>query len=161
MKRALFTMGATLVMASALSADVTIRQTTGGKGMGVTGAGQTTTYIKGMKMRSEAEIRGTVMTTIYDVENQKMYIVDARKKSVDVWDMQAFGQEMAKSVETGAMKASVKPNGKKKDIAGKSATGYDLQVSVPAKLGGEEGMEMTVSLHGPMWVVKGAAGTED
>ena len=161
MKRAILGMGVTLVLASALSGDVTIKQTTSGKGMGVSAAGTTTTYIKGMKMRSEVEARGTVMTTIFDVENQKMYIFDSKKKSVDVWDMKAFSEEMSKAVETGEMKASVKPNGKKKELAGKTASGYDLSVSVPAKMGGEKGMEMTVTLQGPMWIVKGAPGTED
>jgi hypothetical protein len=75
--------------------------------------------------------------------------------------MQAFSQEMAKSVQTGTMKASVTPNGQKKEVAGKTATGYDLVTSVPATIGGEGGMEMTVTLRGPMWIVKGAPGTED
>jgi hypothetical protein len=161
MKRTILMMGVTLALAAPLGADVTIKQTTSGKGMGVAAAGTSTTYIKGMKMRTEVEARGTVMTTIFDVENQKMYSFDSKKKSADVWDMQAFAAEMAKAVEVGEMKASVKPNGQKKDIAGKSATGYDLSVSVPTVMGGEGGMEMTVTLKGPMWVVKGAPGTEE
>lgn len=161
MKPAILVMGVTLAVAVPILGDVTIRQTTSGKGMGVAAAGTTTTYIKGMKMRSEVEARGTVLTTIFDVENQKMYIFDSKKKSADVWDMQAFSQEMAKSVQTGEMETSLKPNGKKKEIAGKTATGYDLETSVPATVGGEQGMAMTVTLRGPMWVVKGAPGTEE
>lgn len=161
MKSAILVMGVTLALAVPMRGDVTIQQTTSTKGMGVSGAGTTTTYIKGMKMRTEAEARGTVLTTIFDVENQKMYTFDSKKKSADVWDMQAFSAEMAKSVETGEIEASVKANGKKKEVAGKSATGYDIEVSVPAKMGGESGMAMTVTLKGPMWVVKGAPGTED
>lgn len=161
MKPAILVMGVTLALAMPTLGDVTIKQTTSGKGMGVSAAGASTTYIKGMKMRSDAEARGTVLTTIFDVENQKMYIFDSKKKSADVWDMQAFSRELAKSVQTGEMKASVKPNGAKKDVAGKTATGYDLETSVPATIGGEGGMAMTVTLHGPMWIVKGAPGTRD
>lgn len=161
MKRSILVWGVALALAVSARGDVTIKHITSGKGMGVAASGSSTTYIKGMKMRSEADVRGTTMTTIFDVENQKMYIIDAKKKSVDVWDMQAFSQEMGKSVQTGEIKASVKANGKKKDIAGKSASGYDLDVSVPAMMGGEKGMEMTVVLHGPMWVVKGAPGTQE
>src|SRR5689334_11845654 len=119
MKRSMLVMGVTFALAFSMRGDVTVKQTTGGKGMGVATSGSTTTYIKGMKMRSEADVRGTVMTTIFDVENQKMYILDAKKKTADVWDMQAFSQEMGKNVQTGDIKASVKANGKKKDIAGK------------------------------------------
>jgi hypothetical protein len=161
MKPAILVLGVTLALAVPALGDVTIKQTTSGKGMGVSAAGTTTTWIKGMKMRSEVEARGTVMTTIFDVESQKMYVFDSKKKSADVWDMQAFGAEMAKNVDAGEMKASVKANGEKKEVAGKSATGYDLQVSVPATMGGAEGMAMTVNLKGPMWVVKGAPGTQD
>jgi len=161
MKSAILVMGVTLALAVPMFGDVTIKQTTSGKGMGAAVAGTSTTYIKGMKMRSDAEARGTVHTTIFDVENQKMYILDSGKKSADVWDMQAFSEEMAKSVETSDMKASVKPNGKKKEVAGKTAAGYDLEVSVKARMGGEKGMEMTVTLQGPMWIVKGAPGTRD
>jgi hypothetical protein len=161
MKRAKFVLTAALTLAVPVFGDVTIKQVTSGKGMGMAAAGATTTYIKGMKMRTEVEARGTVMTTIFDVENQKMYVFDSKKKSADVWDMQAFSQELAKSVETGEMTATLKPNGKKKDVAGRSAAGYDLESSVPAKLGGAEGMEMTVTLRGPMWVVKGAPGAAD
>jgi len=151
----------TLVLAASLAADVTIKQTTGGKGLGVAAAGTSTTYIKGMKMRSDVEARGTILTTIFDVENQKMIIFDSKKKSADVWDMQAFSAEMAKSVDTGEIKTSLKANGQKKEIAGQTAAGYDLVVSVPATVGGEGGMAMTVSLRGPVWIVKNAPGTAD
>ena len=120
MKTAILVTVVTLALAVPMLGDVTIKQTTSGKGMGVSAAGTTITYIKGMKMRSEVEARGTVVTTIFDVENQKMYSFDSKKKSADVWDMQAFSEEMAKSVEVGEMKASVEPNGSKKELAGKT-----------------------------------------
>ncbi len=162
MKRlASFLIGATLAIALPSLGDVTIKQTTTGKGLGAAAAGNSTTYIKGMKMRTETEVRGTVHTTIFDVENQKMYVFDSKKKNADVWDMQAFSQEMAKSIETGEIKTSVKPSGKSKEVTGKTAAGYDLEISVPAMVGGEQGMAMTVTLRGPMWIVKGAPGTKD
>jgi hypothetical protein len=161
MKSVIFALGVSFVLAVPTLADVTIRQTTTGKGLVAAASGATTTYIKGMKMRSDTEARGNMMTTIFDVENQKMYLFDSKKKSADVWDMQAFSQELAKSIQTGDVKASVKPNGETKEVAGKTATGYDLETSVPATVGGEGGMVMTVTLEGPMWIVKGAPGTED
>jgi hypothetical protein len=161
MKSAILGLGLTLTLAVPMLGDVTIRQTTSGKGLGAMASGTTTTYIKGMKMRSDTEMRGRVQTTIFDVENQKMYIFDSKKKSADVWDMQAFSQELAKSVQTGEMTASIKPNGEKKEVGGMTATGYDLETSVPATMGGEGGMAMTVTLRGPMWIVKGAPGTAD
>jgi hypothetical protein len=160
MKKTILIAAAVLASAAAAYGDVTIKQNTSGKGMAVI-SGASTTYIKGMKMRTEMEMRGTVMTMIADVENQKMYVFDSKKKSADVWDMQAFSAEMAKNVDVGEMKTSLKPNSQKKDIAGKTANGYDLAVSVPANIGGSADMQLTVKLAGPLWIVRNAPGTAD
>jgi len=75
--------------------------------------------------------------------------------------MQKMSADMQKSVSVEGMKASVKANGKTKEIAGKTANGYDTEISIPATMGGAEGMKMTVSLTGPTWIVKGAPGTQE
>jgi hypothetical protein len=36
-----------------------------------------------------------------------------------------------------------------------------MEITLPATMGGADGMKMTVTLAGPMWVVKGAPGTEE
>lgn len=161
MKRAILSTGLALALAAPVFADVTIKQTTTGKGMGMSSGGTTITFIKGMKMRSDMVSGNITRTTVFDVENQKMYIFDSKKKEADVWDMAAFTAEMSKAVQMGDMTASVKANGKTKEIAGKTANGYDMEISVPSTMGGREGMKMTIMLTGPMWVVKGARGTND
>ncbi len=161
MKRAILAGVFAIVSAAPVLADVAIKQTLTGKGMGMAAGGSTVTYIKGMKMRSDTVTGDTTRTTVFDVDAQKMYIFDSKKKEADVWDMQAFGAEMSKSVQTGGMNASLKSNGQTKQIAGKTANGYDMEISVPSTIGGEGGMKVTVMLTGPMWVVKGAPGTSD
>jgi hypothetical protein len=148
-------------VAAPVWADVTIKQTNSGKGMGMSGTMAGTTYIKGMKMRTDTVSGDTTRTMIFDVENQKMYSFDSKKKDVDVWDMQAFGADLEKSVDTSAMKATVTPNGQTKTIAGQSAAGYDMEISMPSSMGGPGGPKMTIRLVGPMWVVKDAPGTRD
>ena len=143
------------------SADVTIKQTNTGKGMGMSGTMPSTTFIAGLKMRTETVMDDTTRVTIFDVANQKMYAFDSKKKEVDVWDMQAFAAEMGKSVDTSAMTASVKANGQTRQIAGRAASGYDMEIAVPATMGGPTGPKMTVKLIGPMWVVKDAPGTRE
>lgn len=142
-------------------ADVTIKQTSTGKGMGMSGTMAGTTYIKGMKMRTETVTGDTTRVTIFDVENQKMISFDSKKKEADVWDMQALSAEIEKSVDTSAMTSSVKPNGQTKQIAGQTAAGYDMEIAMPASMGGPGGPKMTIRLVGPMWVVKDAPGTKD
>jgi hypothetical protein len=109
-------------------------------------------------MRTDMVQGDTTRSMIFDTDTQKLYSFDSKKKEADVWDMQAFAANMNKSVDTAGMKASVKANGKTKDIAGKSAAGYDMEITVPSDMGG---MKMTVILTGPMWIVKGAPGTAD
>jgi hypothetical protein len=150
-----------LGLATPALADVTVKAIASGKGMGASTSTTTTTYIKGNKMRTDTIIGDTTRTMIFDVDGQRLYSFDSRKKEADAWDMQAFGGEMTKSVDTSGMKATVKPNGKTKVIAGKTANGYDLEISMPTTMGGEKGVKMTVLLTGPMWIVKGAPGTAE
>jgi hypothetical protein len=75
--------------------------------------------------------------------------------------MQKLSADVSKSVQIDDMKASITPNGKTKEIAGKSASGYDMEVLLPASIGGDGGMKMTVNLTGPVWIVKGAPGTQE
>lgn len=161
MTRLLLVTVATLALAAPLSADVTIKATMTGKGLGMSGTTTTTTYIKGTRMRSDTVTGDTTRTTIFDIESQKMISFDSKKKEADVYDMQKLSADVAQNVDMSGMKTSITPNGKTKQVAGRAATGYDMDVTVPATMGGKSGMKMTVSLTGPMWIVKGAPGAAD
>ncbi len=161
MKRVLVATVLGLCLALPAHADVTLKQTTGGKGMGISGNASGATYIKGNKMRSDVVMGDKTQTTIFDVDAQKMFIFDSKKKEADVWDMAAFGAELSKTVDMSGARASVKPNGQTKQIAGHSAAGYDMDVSMQSGMGGSKDMTMTVTLSGPIWIVKNAPGSAD
>ena len=161
MKRLMLAAFLVLGLAAPSLADVTVKATAGGKGMGMSTNMTTITYIKGNKMRTDTVTGDTTRTMIFDVDNQRLYSFDSKKKEADAWDMQAFGASMASAVDTSQMKASVKANGQTKEIAGKTANGYDMTITMPTTLGGKDGMKMTMNLTGPMWVVKGAPGTAE
>src|SRR5258705_8520481 len=130
MTRLLATTLLAAVIAAPAYADVTLKQKVNGKGMGMAAATTGATFIKGHKMRSDVQLGDKVQTTIFDLDAQKMYVFDSKKKEADVWDMAAFAAELSKSVDTQSMKVSLKPNGQL--IAGASAAGYDLEITVPA-----------------------------
>ena len=142
-------------------ADVTLKQTTGGKGMGISGTASGVTYIKGNKMRSDVVMGGKTQTMIFDVDAQELYIFDSKKKEADVWDMATFGTEISKAVDLSDAKASLTANGQTKQIAARSATGYDMEISMQSAMGGSKDMTMTVTLSGPVWIVKKAPGSAD
>jgi hypothetical protein len=150
-----------LAVLAPAQADVTIRATATGKGLGMSGETANVTYIKGLKMRSEATSGKASNVTIFDVDAQKMYILNEKKKEVDVWDMGAFTQEMNQAVAVEGMRASMTPNGQTKAIQGQNADGYDIEIVVPATIGGPGGMPVTMLLKGVSWIAKGAPGSED
>ena len=150
-----------LVLALPAHADVTLKQTTGGKGLGISGNTTGATYIKGNKMRTDVVIGDKTQTMVFDVDAQKLYMFDSKKKEADVWDMASFAGELSKAVDVSSAKASVKANGQTKRIAAQSAAGYDMEVSMQSALGGSKDMIMTVTLSGPIWIVKNAPGSAD
>ena len=92
-----------LVLGLTAFADATIKQTTSGKGMGMSGTMPGTVRIKGNKMRSDTTMGDKIQTTIFDLDAQKMYIFDSKKKEADVWDMASFAAELSKTVDTSAI----------------------------------------------------------
>jgi hypothetical protein len=158
-------MGLAILLAIGLAlpayADVTIKQNAGGKALGISGNIVSTTYIKGNKMRSEAQIGNKTQTTIFDIDAQKMYVFESGKKEVDVWDMAAVGADVGKTVDLSEMKASIKPNNQTKQFGTLTAAGYDMEITVPVQQGGNKDQQMTFTLTGPVWIVKGAPGAAD
>ena len=150
-----------VIGATPASADLKLVQTMTGKGGMVSMSGTSTTYIKGLKMRTDTVTGDTTRSMVFDLDAQKMYMFDSKKKEADVWDMAAFAAEVSKSVDTSSAKASLKPNGQTKQIGGKEATGYDIEETMNAAMAGSKDMNMTVTLAGPIWVVKGAPGSAD
>jgi hypothetical protein len=161
MKRSILIALFSVALTSPSFADVTVKSTVVGKGMGMGGTMATTTFIKGTKMRTDTVMGDTTRSSIIDMDTMKMYSFDSKKKEADVYDMTRLAGDIGQSVQVNDIKASVKANGKTKEVAGKSASGYDMEVSVPATMGGKDGMKMTVNLVGPVWIVKGGPGTAD
>lgn len=150
-----------LAVSASATADVTIKATATGKGLGMSGETANVTYIKGLKMRSEAASGKASNVTIFDVDAQKMYILNEKKKEVDVWDMGAFTQEMSQAVSVEGVRASMTPNGQTKTVLGHAADGYAVEIVVPTVIGGPGGMPVTMLLTGVSWIAKGAPGAAD
>ena len=162
MKRVILAVCLMTALAAPARADLKMVQTVNGKGLGLSGNTTETVYIKGTKMRSDSVRGDTTHSIIFDVDNQKIYIFDSKKKEAEVWDMATFGQQIGAAADVNATTTSFKPNGQTKQIAGKSAAGYDVSISMPSRLGDQKnGMQMTVTLAGPTWIVKGAPGADD
>lgn len=161
MKKLLLAVVAAAGLALPTLADVTLKQTTSGKGLGMSGKGTGTTYIMGNKMRTDMVMGDKVQTTIFDIDAQKMYIFDSKKKEADVWDMEVIAEEISKSVDVSNARTSLKSNDQTKQIGGHTAVGYDLEISMPSAMAGSKDLTMTVTMVGPVWIVKNAPGAAD
>jgi hypothetical protein len=161
MKRLLLTAVLTVALVTPLGADLTLVQTGTGKGMGLSKDMNSTTYIKGARMRIDTPDGSTIKSMVFDVDAQKIYMFDNKKKEADVWDMAQLGGEIGKAVAVDGATMSVKPNGKTKQIAGRTTNGYDIAMTMPVKLGGEGGAPMTLNMTGETYIAKGAPGTAD
>ena len=112
-------------------------------------------------MRTDMVTGDTTRSSVIDMDTMKMMSFDSKSKEVTVYDMTKLAADIGKNVQISDMKASVKANGKTKQVSGKAANGYDMEVVVPSQMGGAKGMKMTVTLLGPVWVVKNGPGTAE
>jgi hypothetical protein len=142
-------------------ADITMKSTVVNNAAGGSNTVNVTTFMKAGKVRTDSVTNGVTRTTIIDMNTMKMTSFDSATKQVTVTDMTKAAASIASNVQVAELKASVKPNGKTKQVSGQTAAGYDMSVSVPSQMGGAKGIKMTVNLVGPVWVVKGGPGTAE
>ena len=128
----MFYSSARLALAAPSFADVTIKQSTGGKGMGMGRTAKGTTYIKGSRMRTDLEMGDRVQSTIFDSEARKAYFFDSKKKEGRRVGHGRVRAAEGQNVDVASIKTSVKLNGQTKPFGTLTANGYDFEVSVPA-----------------------------
>jgi hypothetical protein len=161
MRRLLGTLTICLAIAAPAQAEVKLVSNSSGKFLGMQGDGQTITYVKGNKSRSETTFRGKKMVTITDLDARQYIQINDDKREAEITDMAEVGEALA-SIGIDDMSATVTPNGQKKTIAGFEASGYDVKLLVP--MSGEEGSPMAgmkVAISGPVFVSKEAPGAAE
>ena len=159
MRRLLTSAALVLALAAPAAADVTVSATTSGKGMGMGANAESTTYIQGGRMRSDTQTGKQLVSTIIDLEKQRLVTLDHRKKEAEVHDLAKMAAEMQQAIK-GTPTVSFTPNGQTRQILDQTCAGYDVRVEMPFAMGGE-GMNMNVVLSGPVWIAKGAPGSAD
>jgi hypothetical protein len=151
-----------LACAATASADVKMVAQMSGKMMGMNPSGETVTYIKGSKMRTDQTMGGNMLSTIMDVETGELISINHKKKEAEIWNIADMRSALqGAGVEASGVDVKITPNGQSKDIAGFKATGHDMNVSVKSSMGGPGGMEMTVNISGPAFLSTDAPGARD
>lgn len=151
-----------LAWATTASADMKMVAQMTGKMMGRTPSGETVTYIKGHKMRTDQTMGGTQLSTIMDVDAGELISLNHKSKEAEIWNV----ADLAKTMQDAGVAASgvdvkITPTGESKDVAGFKATGYDMYVSVKSNMGGQAALAMTVTITGPAFLSTAAPGAKD
>jgi hypothetical protein len=123
-------------------ADVTLKQTTGGKGLGLSGSARRhDLYQRQQDARRRRHGRQDDDKHLRSrrAEDVRLRFEEEGSRRVGQWP--AFAAEVSKSVDTSSAKASLKPNGQTKQIGGKSATGYDIEETMNAAIRRQQGHE--------------------
>jgi hypothetical protein len=148
------------LLAGPAAADVTVSSNTTGKApVGGDLTGTQTVRIKGNKMRIDSAQGDRETAVILDVDGQRMIHIDARKKEAVITTVAKLQEVMGKST-SGQVKASVKPTGESKTIAGMTCKVHNVSVEVPFSMGGPE-MQMALVMTGPACLSKDAPGYAD
>lgn len=144
-------------IATPVFADVTVVQKISG-GMATVSGTESTTYIKGAKMRSDGQAMGQATSTIIDLDAQRMIILHTAKKEADVQDLAKLSASLQKNIATSKVTADLTPNGQTRQILGRACKGYNLSVVIPM---GMTDVPISMGMKGTVWVAEGAPGTAD
>jgi hypothetical protein len=144
-------------VASPALADVTLKSKGSSTGM-VGGTGDMTQYVKGLKTRiDQTSVKGKQTTTIIDVMERQMIVVDHDAKEVEIINMTSLVDSLGKTGATD-IAASITPTTQTRQVAGQPCTVYNLKVAVPMQMGNAT-MKMVMS--GPHCLVKNGPGQAD
>jgi hypothetical protein len=150
--------------AAPAAADLTITSTTAGKMMVMNLGGESMTRIKGNKMRIDQTKDGNTLSTIIDIDGQRMISLDSKKKEATVMSLGALQEGMGK-ITGGDVKVKLTPTAETKQVAGYSCKVHDIGIAFPFNPSGKEGdandMQMAMVMSGPTCLSKDAPGFED
>lgn len=139
-------------------ADVTIRSKIAMSGM-MSMQGESTTYIKGHKMRIESTIGGKTSVMLMDIDARQTIIIDGKK--AEAFDLSKMMKEQA-MIDGTSVNFDVQSTGKKREIAGQSCDEHQVTIVVKAQAAQDNPMgNMDIKMSGPGCMVKGAPGTDE
>ena len=151
-----------LAMAGSASADVKMVTQMSGRMMGRSVSGETITYVKGNRMRTDQVMGGAQLSTIMNVDSGELISINHKNKEAEIWNVVQLSKTMnAAGITADGVDVSITPNSQSKEIAGYKATGYDMRVAVTSAMGGVQGMTMTVTITGPSFLSSAAPGAQD
>jgi hypothetical protein len=130
-----------------------------GQVMGMDAGGETVTYLKGAKMRSDYTGEGgKAFSTILDIDTQQMISLNHQKQTAEIFDLREIATQL-QAITEAEIAVELKPSAEQRTIAGQSCQRHEFMIKVPFEM--VPGERMDVIMSGPAWIAKGAPGEED
>lgn len=145
------------LLAGTAHADLKIVSEVDATGMGAMADGRTVTYLKGLKMRTDSDAKGTD-TMILDIEKKQMVVLNAKKKRAEVYDMSGVAEQQV-NIQTGEV--SLEATGNTRTVAGFDCEEHNISMSFEAGAPAMPNVEIEVSMAGPVCLSKDAPGADE
>jgi len=136
-------------------ADVTLKGTSSGKGIGQLADGESLTYIKGLRMRSDS---AGGRSTIIDAERGRMILLNHKKKQAEVTDTRDISKQLEKISGEG-IQASLKSTGRTRQMLGETVEEYQVTIRIPISPAPDQSVVMVMS--GPAWIAPDSPARRD
>lgn len=153
MKRLLFVLVATALLASPASAQVTVTAALTVKAAAMTANGSSVVSIKGTKGRMDGKVETQELSVLTDTASRQQWKIDRIGKTVEPFTLQGAGTSLP--VVFGNSKVSLKPTGETKVILGLACAGFATELTVPVTVAGQS---LTMKIVGPVWIAKDGPG---
>jgi hypothetical protein len=148
----------TLCAATAAQADLTLKAKISGTGMGAIANGETVTYVKGHRMRSEMRNGKEVLITLMDIDKGSYILIDGSKG--DAFDVsKAMSQQRV--IDEATLGMDFKALGTQGSVAGATCENYQMRINVAVNPADPAMGEVMVVMEGPACLVKDAPGLAD
>jgi hypothetical protein len=148
-----------VLVATPLWADVTVTSALSGKGgLATLSGGQTITYIKGTKWRSDTTIGDQPTSAIIDSGAKQMIVLNHKRKEAEVYDLAKLQTDVQKTLASVETKAELTPTGQTRELLGQPCAGYTLAITANVTMGSET---LTMLMGGPVWIARSAPGAKE
>jgi hypothetical protein len=153
-----------LLAGSPAHADLTITQTTAGKIGPVAMDGESVTYLKGTRMRTDSKINRRDVSTIIDLDKRQFVTLNHERKEAEILDMSGVSKSL-QQIGAGDMTLSLTPTGASRELLGLACEEYTVAITVPfqpPKAGSSpDAPTLTIAMGGPACLSRTAPGRED
>lgn len=148
-----------LLAAVPAAADLTLTASNSGKGLAALADGETVTYFKGVRMRSDWQHKNKSFSTLFDLDARRMIMLDHRKKTAEIMTLAELGEAIA-PVDKEGVTVEFTELDDSREIAGRTCKHFRSEIRIP-DAGVEGGPTLDMTMGGDMWIAAETTGEED